>query len=406
MNVQENNIVSEAEHLSNNKPQIKNMDAIKKCVENYLKITCPKVVFVYTSPKVGSTALVSTFRIFASKTINVFHYHGENLLPKEYKEQNVTINDLINYCATVLNKKVYVIDVYRTPIEKKMSTYFDRLAVYHFNTPDNVLNTSSSLSVITKRFNQVFPHIGTKDYFFDSYDKSIVKLAPEIFPHTYRVLSVDFNMVKYIKLRLMDSKHWGCILSSIFGLHMEVVTDYACKNKYLGALYDRFKCEYRVPQEYLNNIQENDSQLKYYLSIEEQNAYFLKWNKKVNLNLFADPNAKNDTMAFTKEEFAFYSQICFENSYMDYVQKNVDHYLDEGCLCDACMVKRVKLSKAILANPSSTKPLDPVHHTVAVQQHLANRVVAVATAKNRLRRSGRRRGKSRSRSYSVQMKLF
>ena len=117
--------------------------AIKKCVEEYLKITCPKVAFVYTSPKVGSTALVSSFRIFASKKINIFHFHGNHLLPQEYKLAGVTINDLICYCDSVLKKRVYVIDVYRSPIEKKC--------------PRFLTDSRCIILMLLKRWSKIFP---------------------------------------------------------------------------------------------------------------------------------------------------------------------------------------------------------------------------------------------------------
>ena len=409
---------------------------IKQCAEEYLKITCPKVVFVYTGLKVGSTSLVSSFRLFASKKINVFHFHNENMLPQKFKDAGVTINDLIHYCATVLDKKVYVIDVYRTPIEKKISTFFERAAVHHFNAPETVVATYP-VNKLIKRFNQVFPYIGTEDYLSECYgDKVRDKVSQEFpngFPPMQHHLAFDCGMVKYIKLRLMDSMHWGSILSTIFGMHIEVVTDYASDKKALGSLYVAFKREYKIPEAYLNFVKYSDTQFAFYLSQKERAAYIAKWG-------CCHPDTNADAVPFTDQEYAFYSQMSKENSYMDKVERTEEHYLDEGCVCDACMKRRKEVAEKIIAAPHH--PINAshrIHHREAVKKHMIHRVatsvstnrMATSVSTNRiaennggirmrngaatsnilstgirLRKSGRNRRKSRSRSYSVRMKLF
>jgi DNA-binding LytR/AlgR family response regulator len=50
----------------------------------------------------------------------------------------VRINDIIHFLSNK-GKNVYVIDVYRTPVERKMSEYFEKLSPYHFNnSEDNI----------------------------------------------------------------------------------------------------------------------------------------------------------------------------------------------------------------------------------------------------------------------------
>ena len=406
-----------------------NAATIKQCAEEYLKVTCPKVVFVYTGLKVGSTSLVSSFRIFASKKINVFHFHNENMLPQKFKDAGVTINDLIHYCATVLDKKVYVIDVYRTPIEKKISTYFERMAVYHFNAPENVVATYS-MDMLIKRFNQLFPYIGAEDYLTERYGEKVCEKTRELFqtfPHMQHYLAFDCGMVKYIKLRLMDSAHWGSILSTIFGIHIEVVTDYASDKKVLGNVYATFKKEYKIPDAYLAAIKDADPHFAYYLSDKERTAYVAKWDATTTCL------TTELTKSFTEQEYMLYSQISRENSYMDKVERTEEHYLDEGCVCDACKKRRKEVAEKIIAAPHH--PINAshrIHHREAVKKHMIHRMatnvtnsMASSVALNggagnggnirmrntpgtgiRLRKSGRNRRKSRSRSYSVRMKLF
>lgn len=368
-------------------------ESIKACVHEYLKPSCPKLVFIYTPPKCGSTALVSSFRLFAAKKINVYHFHNESLLPKKYKEEGVTINDLIHYCAHVLNKSVYVIDVYRTPIEQKMSIFFERLAVHHFNVPTSSLTNSSLFPItkLTKRFNQLFPHLATEDYMFDMYgDKvsaAIMSRFPT-FPQNTFSINHTVNLVKYIKLRLQDSAHWGSILSSIFGIHMEVIVDYAGGKgtATLEKLYAEFKKSYRIPSHYLDELKIADRGLNYYLSEKERATYFAKWTAATVASVSTDV-----TKPFTAAEYEFYSQISAENSYMDCVEKTSEHYFDEGCICNACMVKRERVVNYILANPNrmitsktvggSGEGFEKIVHTEAVKQHIVSTIHKQAVAR-------------------------
>ena len=88
------------------------------------------LVFIYTPPKVGSTTLVTSLRISCARRVNVFHIHDETMLSVVTgikNNNNITVNELIQYNSSI-GKIVYVIDVYRNPIERKISEYFELLA--------------------------------------------------------------------------------------------------------------------------------------------------------------------------------------------------------------------------------------------------------------------------------------
>ena len=105
------------------------------------------IVFIYTPPKVGSTTLVTSLRISASFKLTVIHIHDEAMLSVLTNINNVTINDIIKYNAYI-GKKVYVIDVYRSPIERKISGFFENLASYHFNNTEENVNKYSIYRII------------------------------------------------------------------------------------------------------------------------------------------------------------------------------------------------------------------------------------------------------------------
>ena len=282
------------------------------------------IVFIYTPLKVGSTTLVSSIRLSAAHQFLVIHIHNEKCLKVLTGIENVTINDLILYNASI-GKNVYVIDVYRSPIERKISEFFELIS-FHFNNSLNQINHYSIERVIN-RFNQIFPHIANEEHMNDSYNIII----PEEFDFDKKFLFTRQNNVNYIKLRLKDSNEWGTILSLLLNTEIVIVNDYETNNKPIGELYEKFKKSYRIPPNLLENIKSN-KYLNYYYSLEERNEYFDVWeNKKGN----------NIVIPFSENEYNLYMDISVENNSIHLIQFN--HYIDLGCLCKVCVKKRKEL---------------------------------------------------------------
>jgi hypothetical protein len=232
------------------------------------------LIFIYTPPKVGSTTLVTSFRISCARRVNVLHIHDENMLSiitGIKNNNNVTVNELINYNSSI-GKSVYVIDVYRTPIERKISEYFELLTSYHFNTSDNNIG-NYKIELLIKRFNLLFPFVGNGDYFFDKYDIDI----PEQFDFENKYLLVEKNNIKYIKLRLCDSNEWGKILTNILHIDIIIVKDYQTENKVIGEVYRKFNEQYQIPYNLLETVT-LCNYFNYYNSENEKQNYLNKWN--------------------------------------------------------------------------------------------------------------------------------
>ena len=288
-----------------------------------------KLLFVYSTPKVGSTSIVSSLRIFGIKKVNIIHIHDEEMLKVLGHISDITINELILY-NTYLGKDVYVINVYRSPIERKISVFFEKIGSYHFNNQDENVNNYNILKVI-ERFNNIFPWIGIGDHFIDKYNVTI----PEKFDYINKYTLVHDNGIKFITLRLKDSNEWGNILTNIFGFKICIIKDYESSNKPIKNLYNLFKSSYKIPINLLNE-QINDKYFKYYYSEEEIQNYYNDWLIKID-------DVRN---SYTKEQFILYQQITIENSYFEKIQ--LDHYFDEGCICSACCIKRVETISKML----------------------------------------------------------
>ena len=134
-----------------------NQEIIAETVNKLFKIPTNNYIFIYTPPKVGSTTLVTSLRVSLGKSYGVIHIHDETMLSVLTGINNVKIIDIIHFLSNQ-GKNVYVIDVYRTPIERKMSEFFEKISPYHFNnSADNI--SKYSIKRISDRFNKVFPHI-------------------------------------------------------------------------------------------------------------------------------------------------------------------------------------------------------------------------------------------------------
>ena len=295
-----------------------------------------KLVFVYSAPKVGSTSIVSSLRVFGIDKVNVIHIHDEEMLKVLAHITDVTINEIILF-NKYLKKEVYVINIYRSPIERKISTFFEKIGCYHFNNTDGLVNHYNITKVIN-RFNNIFPWIDVSDHFIDRYNITI----PQTFDHNNKHIMLVHNNIKYITLRLKDSNEWGRILTNIFGFHICTIKDYESSNKPINHIYNQFKTHYKIPINLLINNVSNDKYLNYYYSDTEKQNYYNEW--------FNKSSASRDS--YTIEQYKLYEELTIENSHIDTIQ--LHHYFDEGCTCKACSIKRqdtkIKIIKGINVN--------------------------------------------------------
>lgn len=311
----------DSEDFKNKLPQIKAAnDKIFRSICNDTQLY-NNIIFIYTAPKVGSTSLVSSIRICASHKFSIIHIHDEIMLNFFTGINSVTVNEIIQY-NSYIGKNVYVIDVYRTPIERKFSEFFEKISPYHFNNSEENIN-KYSIKRISDRFNKVFPYLALGDHYMDKYNIPI----PETFDNVNKFLNIKHNNINYIKLRLKDSDKWGQILSKILGYEIIMINDYETNNKIIGDIYSKFKKEYKLPSNYFEMIK-NDKYLLFYYSEEERNKYLKLWESKL-----IEP-----VISYTDAEYAFYVNLNLENQFYSDIQS--EHYIDNGCLCKGCSLKR------------------------------------------------------------------
>ena len=315
--IEEINNEIEENKLGENEINIQN--AINKLFNNNVK----NYIFVYTPPKVGSTTLVSSLKLSLRRNYKIIHIHDEVMLKVLTGINNVSINDIIHYLSKK-DKNVFVFDIYRNPIERKMSEYFEKLSSLHFNNTDENVN-NYSIHKITNRFNDLFPHLANEEHYFEKYG-----IVPTPFDFEKKYSLQILNNIKYIKIRLSDINDWTSILKKIFNYNIVLVTDYQTENKTIGNLYKNFKNSYCLPNNFYELIK-NCKYFNFYCTDEERNNYLNKY--KNNLTIQHTP--------YTIEEYKFYLNLSFENQIYNYIQKN--HYIDDECICKICVNKRFQL---------------------------------------------------------------
>lgn len=295
------------------------------------KLLFRDIVILYCPKKVGSTTISSSIRVSASDKFAVFHTHNEilsNSLEAKNKDfcfSDVIRNNSIFNINTQQPRKVYIIDIYRTPVERKLSEFFQEISISHFyNTEENI--KKYSFDKINKRFNDIFPYLGDTDYYGEKYNID----KPEEFDFEKKYIMYEKNGVIYIKLRLIDSKYWGEILSNLLNTEITIVNENNTDNKLIGDLYKEFKKLYKLPYNFFNML-ENCKHLKYYYNHTERFEYLNYWYNRI--TGIHEP--------FKLDEYNFYKKINIENKYKD-IDK-LFHYRDYGCLCINCSNNRKKL---------------------------------------------------------------
>lgn len=220
-------------------------------------------VICITGGKCGSTTLRETFSSNNFKTIKC---HNKYCFNNQFGYDGLI--DLIDRSS--LNKKVYLIDSYRTPIERKMSSFFENI---RFNVPDYQHKNFEELNEIFinrymkqieeyESINDIMLHYGVE--LFSTFD----------FENGY--IKKEKGNIVFIKILYSDIQKWGKILSNIFNREIVVKSRNVTCNKEYSNKYEEFKREFKVPISYINEIKNKDS-FKVFNTQEQQNVYIDKW---------------------------------------------------------------------------------------------------------------------------------
>ena len=183
----------------------------------YSQIDLNYNVYVYCCAKSGSSTLTYTMNKNGYKAFHVHHIqHYQSQCIESKKNSNLF--DIIEQ-SMINNTNIYIIDSYRTPVERKISSFFQNYQENKYSI-DYIINQIDKQICFSEEYvsiNEIF------DYFkiphFDSFN----------FVQKYNLLK--YKNITFIKLRFEDIKDWNKILSFIFKKPITMYNDNLSENK-------------------------------------------------------------------------------------------------------------------------------------------------------------------------------
>jgi hypothetical protein len=231
-------------------------------------------VIVYCGGKCGTSTLLNTFLNNGLKSYSVHNNkYFEYVCNITKQDVDKTIYDVIDFNLKQ-NKKLYIIDSYRTPIERKMSALFQNIDLHIYNYKQKSID-----NIISLFNNQLLCNIEE----YHPIDEVMLHYGLDIFTdfdfeNKYSIQEKD-NLV-FIKIRFNDINEWSEILTKIFNKKIEIYSNNLTETKDIYNLYKEFKEKYSLPENYLNNYIVNDSKFNMYNNEDEKTKYINYWKNK------------------------------------------------------------------------------------------------------------------------------
>ena len=224
-------------------------------------------VFVIAGGKCGSSTLKKTF---LNLNMNTIKSHNPNCFKKQFGYDGF-FNTIIKSSK---KKKLLLIDAYRTPIERKISSFFHNGE----KKIPGFLNLSVDEQIIL--FNKTYLYeIENQHIIYDIYKRlNIPDKKKYNLNHNYFVQK--YNNLIIIKLFYNDIKNWGERLSYLLRINITLVSDNVSSQKKYYNKYKEFLKKYTVPKEYLTTELQKDIEFNNFLSQKQQKDYINMWLKK------------------------------------------------------------------------------------------------------------------------------
>jgi len=228
-------------------------------------------VLIMCGGKCGGSTLTSTLR---NAGMHCIHGHSFDCSGFSNNYGFVFTKDNIVNILNNTTKKIYIIDSYRNPIERKISSFFQNIHIHVPNYFDK--NSDELINIFNEKYIYSIEEYHSINVIMDEYN--VEHFNQFDFNSRYNIKEVG-NMV-YIKLRFSDINSWSMILSNIFEKKIIIHMDNLTENKSINNLYNLFKQNYKVPKDYLYNNLKNDVEFSIYNTEEDRNEYLKKWLEK------------------------------------------------------------------------------------------------------------------------------
>jgi len=258
-------------------------------------------VYINCGGKSGSKTLEKTL----SQYYNCLHTHGNFYFQKYIlKSTEYTLYDAIQKSMERFDE-VYVIDSYRTPIERAISSCFQ-------NKPNTTLENFNYNLLIGENYSCLEETL----YEF--------KLPPVYkFDFEKKYFFTKYKNLNIIKLRLADINEWDNILTCIFKRPISIISDNLSKNKKYYDNYIHLLNNIKIPVKYFQCLI-SSREFKIFNEKKEQLAYVKKWNNNI-LN-------KNIIIQYLPSDFNWTTYVDINKGRLEYMNELevCIHYAETG----------------------------------------------------------------------------
>lgn len=215
-------------------------------------------VYINCGGKSGSKTLEKTL----SQYFTCVHTHGNYYFQKYVtKNMNYTLYDAIKTSMNHFDQ-VYVIDSYRQPVERAISSSFQ-------NKPNTILDTFNYNLLIGENYScleETLYELGIKSTHKFDFEK--------------KYFLTKYKNVNIIKIRFSDIKDWGTILSKIFNMPITMCPDNLSINKSYYDNYLNVLQNIKIPKHYFRCLI-NSREFKKFNTPNETYQYIDKWKPQL-----------------------------------------------------------------------------------------------------------------------------
>jgi len=228
-------------------------------------------VFVFCGGKCGGTTLSETFNRNGYKAL-----HLHNFTCNGFNNPTVDITNIYdileNSCKN--NEIVYIIDSYRTPLERKFYSFFQNINTHLPNYKELKMKEIVDFfnENLLNKLEDYHPINNILNYY------NIPPFKEFNFEKGYNLCKK--NNIFFIKILFKDVNSWDTILSRIFKKQILIHPKNLTSSKEINSLYEEFKKNYRIPKNYIENELKEDIEFQIYNTKQQQDDYIQKWLEK------------------------------------------------------------------------------------------------------------------------------
>ena len=269
----------------------------------------------------GNCDTSTLYSILVDNNFTCYNIH--TIQQVEHKHEHI-IHKIID--KTTKSRKIYVFDIYKLPIEKKVSTFFQNA------TPTQLREyKDKSINDIIEVFNKT--QLSNMTWYNPCNEIMSYYSIPQItsfdFKKGYGVTEKDNIVV--IKLLSKDINRWHTILGDILGTKIKPSAKKkecsvaSCKN--YQRLYQYFMYVYRPPSDYIENVLVSDKEFIMYNTKEDKEEYISKWTSMSYASPIVYNRSINIEQYAAKE--AIKTDISDPSNDIDHAQQISEKYLND-----------------------------------------------------------------------------